>query len=227
MDGRINRLKEVLGEIGITRNSFATSCGVSPSNLKKMLDGEQTITDRTLHKITDTFPKINIEWLKTGKGQMLIDPNLNTASNVQQINASKPKTERADLVPLLPVDAMAGSLSGLSESVMLRDCRWIKTPVSGADFAIQVTGDSMEPQIHNGTIIYIKRMTGAFIPWGNIVVLDTYDGAVVKQIYPCEHNKDYIIARSVNQKYPDYEIEKTSILAIYRILGGSFINTTM
>lgn len=127
-----------------------------------------------------------------------------------------------DYVPLLPIEAMAGSLQGFSDGVELRNCRKIKCPVRGADWAIQISGDSMEPEYKNGTYLYIKKMTGAFIPWGHTMVVDTLDGVVVKNIFPFGDSDEYIEARSFNPKYPPFKIETSCILGIYRVLGGSF-----
>ena len=134
--------------------------------------------------------------------------------------------DESDFVPLLPVEAMAGSLQNLSDGIELSNCRKIKSPVNGADWAIQVSGDSMEPDYRNGSYLFIKKMTGSFIPWGNTMVIDTYDGVIVKNIFPADED-EYIEARSINPKYPPFKIEKSIILGIYRVLGGTFINSTI
>lgn len=83
MKERLNRINQLIKHLGLTKNSLATTCGIAPSNMNKMLSGEQTITDKTLHKIVDAFPQINIEWLKTGEGEMIINN-----SSMQQIDNS-------------------------------------------------------------------------------------------------------------------------------------------
>lgn len=218
------RLLKFLDYKRINTSRFEQMCGMSNGSMSKLSDNTRR---STYGKIEKAFPDLNIEWLKTGKGQMLIESNLYMVAEARPKYSANIEAERDDLVPLLPVEAMAGSLSGLSESVMLRDCRWIKSPIAGADFAIQVTGDSMEPEIHNGTYLYIRKMKGAFIPWNHTVVIDTDDGVVVKKILKSENDKEYVIARSVNPDYPDFEIDKSSIHAIYRVIGGTFINSTI
>lgn len=80
MNERIQRLNLVMEYLGLTKNNMALSCGIGPSNLNKMLTGEQTITDKTLHKISETYPQINVDWLKNGAGDMLT-PRLNVQGN--------------------------------------------------------------------------------------------------------------------------------------------------
>lgn len=133
----------------------------------------------------------------------------------------------SDYVPLLPVEAMAGSLQGFSEGVALMDCRKIKSPVQGADWAIQISGDSMEPDYKNGTYLYIRKLSGGFVPWGQTIVVDTIDGVVVKDIFPIADTDAFIEARSKNSKYPPFKIDTSCILGMYRVLGGSFINSTI
>lgn len=71
MNDRIERLLQLMECLGITKHSLCTSSGIGPSNFNRMLDGELTITDKTLHKIVAAYPQINLAWLKTGEGEML------------------------------------------------------------------------------------------------------------------------------------------------------------
>lgn len=212
-------------EIASRAIKFARYKSLSISDVERMCGlGNGTISSlsertrkSTYDRISKAFPDLNIEWLRENKGEMIIADNPDViATEVEQ-----------DYVPLLPVEAMAGALQFLAKGVALQDCRKIKCPVKGADWAIQISGDSMEPDYKNGSYIYIKKISGSFIPWGHTIVVDTHDGVVVKDIYPIDGNEDCIEARSINPKYPPFKIDKSIILGIYRVLGGSFINSTI
>lgn len=85
----------------------------------------------------------------------------------------------------------------------------------------------MKPKFHDGTILFIKKINdAAFIPWGNVMVLDTENGAFVKEIYPGD-NEDTIEARSINPQYPPMQIPKNSIYEMYRVLNATKFFTTM
>lgn len=72
MKGRIQRINNVIDMLRITKHSLANSSGIAPTNLNKMLNGEQTVTDKTLQKIVKAFPQISYDWLRTGEGEMLL-----------------------------------------------------------------------------------------------------------------------------------------------------------
>lgn len=224
-DSIIDRIEIVMSRYGLKKNSLAIKCGLDSGNLGKMLSGKQKITDKTIDKILEAFPEINPIWLKTGENG--IENNIASDHQSEYIVSNKTKHSDSDYVPLLPVEAMAGSLQGFSDGITLRDCRKIKSPVQGADWAIQISGDSMEPDYKNGSYLYIKKMSGGFIPWGQTLVVDTLDGVVVKDIYPIENTDAVIEARSKNTKYPPFRIDTSCILGMYRVLGGSFINSTI
>lgn len=227
----IGRLVTLMNHLEMTPNAFAKESSIDPSHWNKMLKGELTITKKTFDKIYKAFPRININWVKTGKGEMLLVDNfkpyktsMTEYGGVSDVKVDY-KSDGSDYVPLLPVEAMAGTLQGFSEGVELYNCRKIKSPVKGADWAIQISGDSMEPDYKNGSYLFIKKLTGGMMMWGHTMVVDTLDGVVVKQIYPL--NDDFIEARSINTKYPPFQIEKSIILGFYRVLGGVFINSTI
>ncbi len=79
-----------------------------------------------------------------------------------------------------------------SQGVELSQCEKVVSPVKGVDFAIRVSGDSMEPEIMNGSILYIKRINDrGIIPWGHPVVIDTENGVLVKMIDPSGDSDPY------------------------------------
>lgn len=208
-----DRLLEYISKSNLSVAEFEKKAGLSNGSVSKT---NNNMRKSTINSISLSFPNLNIDWLINGEGEMLRTDIVTPSSD------SEP-----DYIPLLPIEAMAGTLQGFSEGVALESCRKIKSPVKGADWAIQISGDSMEPDYRNGSYLYIRKMRGSFIPWGHTLVVDTYDGVVVKNIFPVEGSKEYIEARSINPKYPPFQIETSSILGFYRVLGGSFINSTI
>lgn len=123
-------------------------------------------------------------------------------------------------VPLLPIEAHAGSLTDFAEAINEYECETIVSPVRGASFAIQVTGDSMAPAYPSGARILCQRIDeSAFIEWGKVYLLDTVNGAVLKQVRKSEQ-PDRVLCCSLNPapEYAPFEVELRHIIAWFRIL---------
>ena len=213
------RLLEYLRYKRITQLEFAHRMEVSPAYVGAM---RRSMSDDKIKRLRREFPDLNTDWLLYGEGRMLNDGYPNDEKGTASVT-----TEEIYEVPLLPVAAYAGNLQLWSQGVTLKDCEKVISPVKGADFAIRVSGDSMEPDLHDGATILIKRINEkAFIPWGNKMVIDTENGVLVKEVYPVANDRYKIEARSLNPKYPPIEIPAESIYGLYRVLGQVQVYTT-
>lgn len=87
-----NNLLKYIYTIESTANAFAKNAGIDPANFARMLKGKQNITKKTLAKIQTANPQLNIDWLLTGEGEMLLPQQERQvklpadAANVQQRN---------------------------------------------------------------------------------------------------------------------------------------------
>lgn len=149
-----------------------------------------------------------------------------TASLVEQAEAAVTKyTSRqmdsqpdAKTIPVIPVEAMAGTLLEFFQSVKEYDCERMVSPIKGADYAIKVSGDSMSPEIPNGSHILLKQIReDQFVEWGKIFCLDTENGAVIKRVFPTD-NPEVIECRSINPEYPAFKVNTKHINGWYRVL---------
>lgn len=162
-------------------------------------------------KILSVFPNINRVWLLTGEGYML--------------NDHKPVEQPGGVhqVPMVHISALAGPLAsylGEGEDVNRAEKIWCLVPQ--AELAVPVSGDSMEPIIPDGSIAFIKRINErAFIPWGQTMVVETENGVFIKRVMPDADDEDYVLAESINPKYPAMRIPKQSIFSMYRVLSVS------
>lgn len=66
------RLKQLIDYYGISTNLFSQKIGVSEGTIRKILTQNTTIRSDTLEKISQIFTEINIDWLITGRGEMLL-----------------------------------------------------------------------------------------------------------------------------------------------------------
>lgn len=94
--------------------------------------------------------------------------------------------------------------------IITEDINNLSDVPANADFALTVKGDSMEPEIKNGSIIYIHSQED--VENGTISIVEI-DGAVTcKKVYK-EDNKLKLV--SLNEKYEPMLIDKGNV----RILG--------
>lgn len=202
-----DRLLLFLRHEGISNSEFARRLGVSVAYVGAM---RKSLPEEKVKKVVELFPALNRDWLLYGEGDMLLPgpcgPQESALSDY--------------IVPLLPVEAHAGSLQMLSEGVALAGCEKVMAPMKGVDFAIRVAGDSMEPFLYSGTVILIKRINERmFIPWGHPMVIDTENGVLVKVVNPSDEGRNYIEAKSYNAKYPPIQIPMECVYGLYRVLG--------
>lgn len=203
-----DRLLRFLQAEKISNSEFSRQMGLSPAYVGAM---RKSMPEEKVARLMELYPNLNRDWLLYGEGDMY-----------QKGSADKtvPEDVADYVVPLLPVDAFAGNLQMWSEGVALADCEKVIAPVKGADFAIRVSGDSMEPFIFSGMIILIKKINDrAFIPWGNPMVIDTENGVLVKIVQPSQEGSSYIEAQSYNPKYAPIQIPKQSVYGLYRVLA--------
>lgn len=219
---RLNKCYTYIRSTGAihTKKEFAETIGLAPTHLSSAFKGNKSrLTDGLMSSIAAAYPEISSDWLLTGNGSML-----RSESEPDEIAPAGVHT-----VPLVPVEVFAGPIQRyIVDGVREKDCRKVVTPVSGAELAIPVSGDSMSPDIPDGSTLFLARINdAAFIPWGNVMVLDTENGAVVKRIYPSKNSRDAVEARSINPEYPPFDVPKESIRGIYRVLAQSKFYPTM
>lgn len=129
-----------------------------------------------------------------------------------------PAPEKEQSLLVIPTEAMAGTLGEFADSVKAYECERMVSPIKGADYAIKVCGDSMTPEIPNGSHILIKKIyEEEFVAWGNIFCLDTKNGAVIKKVYPTA-DPQVVECRSINPDYPPFQVNVRHINGWYRVL---------
>lgn len=123
---------------------------------------------------------------------------------------------------LLPQTAHGGSLVGFgADGVFPEYCERVISPIADVDFAITIYGDSMMPEYPPGSRAMIKQIDpDAFIAWGNVYVLDTVNGVVVKELQPSD-KEGRVVCHSHNPsgRYKDFEVNLEDVRGIYRVLA--------
>lgn len=200
---------------------FATSIGKARSYISEVKSGKRPLTEQFVLQICSAFPELSKSWLLTGEGSMLVDSSPSEVKNFSSDVEKTTSEEKLKQIPILPISAQGGSLNDFTHSVRKYDCEWMSSPISDADFAIEVAGDSMAPEYPAGARVLIKRINeSAFIEWGKVFVIDTENGVVLKKVVPADDD-NCIRCVSINPhpNYAPFNIPKTSIYGMYIVLG--------
>lgn len=201
------RILEFANTLGISKRDFYTKIGVS----RGTLESKTGITEDVMAKFIATYPNVSIEWLMTGEGDMI----KNSKRSFSPINNNIKTITK----PRIPLNAAAGALSLALESITEEECEQLPIipTLPDYDFTIQVRGDSMLPEFRSGDEVACRFINEAsFIQWGLPHVLDTVQGVVIKSIF---QDKDDIICKSFNPRFPDYSIPKNDILHMAIVVG--------
>ena len=79
---KAQRIQEIIDYYGMSYNSFAISLGMlNGTSIKRIVDDNRNPQNQTLNKIVNTYPEINMNWLRTGSGQMISNLPESLSSN--------------------------------------------------------------------------------------------------------------------------------------------------
>lgn len=73
----IDRLNRYLERKDISPYAFEKACGVANGYLGKQSRGKGSVGSEILEKISVQYPDLNLVWLITGKGRMIVPPGKN------------------------------------------------------------------------------------------------------------------------------------------------------
>lgn len=196
------------------KTQFAGMIGVSPQGLSTWISRDTFDTERIYSKCVGVSP----HWLLTGEGPML--ENNNTGCQRQIDPAHHVPDNVQEGIPLIPLSAMAGAFTG-ETSVMEYECeRYVIPAFKGADFLIQVKGDSMQPTYYSGDLVACQRvpLNDLFFQWNKTYVLDTAQGPLIKRIMPGSDSSHVLIV-SDNDSYPPFELSKSQFHGVALVRG--------
>lgn len=123
-------------------------------------------------------------------------------------------------IPLIPIEAMAGMLSGNSTQVLERECEHYNIPMfKGAEFLIRISGDSMQPKYYSGDIVACKRLPlDTFFQWNKVYVVDSEQGVIIKRVRPGRDDK-HVVLVSENTAYAPFELPLEKVYSIALVIG--------
>ena len=143
----LSRIQEIASNEGITIGALERIIGASKGVLSRAINNGTDIQSKWLQVVVENYPQYSADWLLSGKGNMLKSPS--SPSTPIDERSTEPAHHvpegNREGIPLLPISAMAGAFTD-DISVMEYECeRYVIPAFKGADFLMQVSGDSMQP----------------------------------------------------------------------------------
>ena len=223
------RLKSIRNQKKVTQKEAADALGISPNTYKNYEQGMREPNNEMLCKLADYFSTTTDYLLgrapQTDPIQLLMAQNVLTPQEIEEQFSALPEDLQAIVLALIKAmkarreqmqlrrpsiqmrkhlnKAAAGFGYDLSSEDEWAEITVLDTPQArSADFAVEVDGDSMEPDFHSGDIALVKLDPD--VPVGE-VGLFVHDGMG----YIKERGKKCLISR--NPDYPDIEGEAQCI----------------
>lgn len=236
----INERFEIIIKVlfGGNKRAFALHIGVSPTVVENVVGTRKGKPSFDFLEKVCANANISAEWLLMGKGEMFMDmfefrKSMTCHSDptfyedkLKEIPTDKNEpiahltTSPNEGIPVIPLSAMAGAFTD-ETSVMEYECeRYVIPAFKGADFLIQIKGDSMLPTYYSGDLVACQRMplNDIFFQWNKAYVLDTVQGPLIKRIMPGS-DADHVLIVSDNTNYPPFELHKNQLNGVALVRG--------
>lgn len=205
MENTIEKLRDYFNKIGVSQTEVADRLGVTKAYINAIFTGRRNIGK----KIADKMEKelgISSVYLLTGKGNLLLEGF---------------ETETEVGLPLIPISAVGGALTGTDAQFMEYDTeRYFIPAFRKSDFLIRVDGDSMYPKYQKGDIVACTRvpLNDIWFQWGKVYVIDTRQGALIKYVEPGS-NEGCITLASENQRYKPFSLPMEEVNGVAIVNG--------
>ena len=217
------RLLIFLKHLGMSQGAFEKKVCLSNGFVNNIGDSIRKIS---YEKISAAYPELNINWLKTGEGEMLKSDTPETPT------VESPTVMTGKIIPLYDADVAAGTAYGMemepSRQIGMID---IGGFLKDSESALRVYGNSMTPHYPPGCIVGTKLWQEKFIEPGKVYVIETEDNRFLKRLY---YNSDKSALRCLSDNtmkhetgpaageycYPEFEIPLSSVRRLHRVVGA-------
>lgn len=222
---KIERIQRLVNDRGITVNAFSKLVDITQSNLSRKLRGALPITELDLFKIANAL-KVEMDWLKDGvgepyqeEGKSMLNAELEGKATSARPLVSMEKTRNRK--PFYDIDFALGFQEYFNDSNEAPSC-YVEMPgFDTVDFWCRASGDSMMPCIKNGDAIGLKEIDAwfDFIPMNEVYAIVTMNNLRTVKVIRKGHDETCFTLHSYNSEYEDQEIQKSSILKVYKVIG--------
>lgn len=210
------KLKAALIANGLTPAALARKISYDAGIVENVVNGGGRISEAMAEKIVATLDHglTVAELLDGSETPRVIDASGRYGTHGAKPLVDLPGGKKTRFVPLLSW-AAAGALTGAAALDEAFDGEAVASTVPGRVFAVEISGDSMYPEINPGDYAVVRADTPARP--GQVVLVRTIHGDVLCKRYTTKDREKLVILSSVNNSYQPIEIPASEIAWIYPV----------
>ncbi|MFJ1431914.1 S24 family peptidase [Capnocytophaga canimorsus] len=220
------RLKMMIEYLQMSTKTFAFETGFIPdTRIMEIKEGKRNFDEHIVQKVTAKFPNFKNEWILTGKGEMLIDPNQKYIPKSELALKQYPVKLA---VRLVTNKAKAGWSEDFYSDEYLEDMPIVMIDSDqeyhGKYLAFEVEGDSMEPDYLDGNIVICREVQRHlwssklhYNDWDFVIVHNTR-GIMLKEIIAHDTSKGIITCHSINPEHKDFKVNLREVSFLYNVV---------
>lgn len=230
-----DKLGEILKFLSINTLNFSREIGVTPQQIYDIKSGKiKSITANLAAKIVSRYPEISLNWLLTGKGEMLIG----SEGSCNRLQSPTQPIRNGDangcveggsgmdvlMIPILNLDARGGFAG--NDVTDTSECFIGQMPFSRGmaqqgDIVMPVYGDSMAPKYPSGSYVLIRpiELWREYLEFGHTYVLGLSDGRRLLKTVQRGTEQGTFALLSFNADYPTQDIPTAIITAVFRVIA--------
>lgn len=220
------RLNAFLRYKEVNNSEFGRAIGVSSAFVSSI---RKSIQPDKIEKIKSTFPDLNVSWLLTGEGPMLVSDAKGGAGAV--VSSEERLTDENSFKYYFEMTATAGNIEGFTDSELGQEYKRVSFPGYEGCVAFNVSGESMLPTAKPKDIVVISPKPVETIVNGEIYLVVTKDGQrMIKRLRVLRKDEDLgAVIRCISDNrdqevYAPFEIYGEDVHRIFRVKG--FISDT-
>lgn len=208
-----------------TQEELAKDLNLTRSVISSYEDGRAEPSVNTLINMSDYF-KVSIESLTNLDLSNVDEKKANhqkevkkyTSASGLKINSALLDIKIYENVLLVPEKAIAGYVNSSDNTAFLQDLPKFHLPFLSKNKeyrAFEIRGESMLPLPDKSTVIG-ERIDRDDIKDGQVYVVVTKDGIILKKLYNQSKANGKILLKSTNVAYRPYEVDAKSVIELWR-----------
>ncbi len=208
-----------------TQEELAIALNLTRSVISSYEDGRAEPSVNTLVNMSDYF-KVSIESLTNldlsnvdeKKALHQKEVKKYTSASGLKINSATMDAKIYENIQLVPEKAIAGYVTSSDNSSFLQELPKFHLPflTKNREYrAFEIKGESMLP-LPDKSIVIGEKIESEDIKDGQVYVVVTKDGIVLKKLYNQSKYNGKILLKSTNVAYRPYEIEANSVMELWK-----------